>query len=135
MSGVEGQVTWSSVWVLIGGWFEYIIQYNSVQLHIDHLFICITGNNDETETGELKEEPRAINFTITNRTEKQKHDVGRKNKGLDLNKEPTSASRLIPGHISYYDENSKGNSLINENSKTTKIAVGVIFFYVFASYY
>ena len=104
-------------------------------LHINYLLMCITGNDDETETGELKEEPRAINFTITNRTEKQKHDVGRKNKGLDLNKEPTSASRLIPGHISYYDENSKGNSLINENSKTTKIAVGVIFFYVFASYY
>ena len=113
------------------------IKFSTIRcnLHIDHLFICITGNNDETETGELKEEPRAINFTITNRTEKQKHDVGRKNKGLDLNKEPTSASRLIPGHISYYDENSKGNSLINENSKTTKIAVGVIFFYVFTSYY
>ena len=104
-------------------------------LHINHLLICITGNDDETETGELKEEPRAINFTITNRTEKQKHDVGRKNKGLDLNKEPTSASRLIPGHISYYDENSKGNSLMNESSKTTNIAVGFIFFYVIASYY
>ena len=95
--------------------------------------MCITGNDDETETGELKEEPRAINFTITNRTEKQKHDVGRKNKGLDLNKEPTSASRLIPGHISY--GNSKGNSLMNESSKTTKIAVGVILFYVVSSYY
>ena len=104
-------------------------------LHINHLLICITGNDDETETGELKEEPRAINFTITNRTEKQKHDVGRKNKGLDLNKEPTSASRLIPGHISYYDENSKGNSLMNECSNTTKIAVGFMFFFVFASYY
>ena len=61
---------------------------------------------------ELKEEPRAINFTITNRRKSQSQDVGRKNKGIDLNKESTSASRLIPGHDPYYTDNSVSKTFI-----------------------
>ena len=60
---------------IYGSYFSTLL----CNLHINHLLICITGNDDETETGELKEEPRAINFTITNRTEKQKHPQKRRN--------------------------------------------------------
>ena len=74
--------------------------------------VLIAGYPNDTKENELKEEPRAINFTITNRRKSQSQDVGRKNKGIDLNKESTSASRLIPGHDPYYTDNSTSKTFI-----------------------
>ena len=74
--------------------------------------VLIAGYPNDTKENELKEEPRAINFTITNRRKTQSQDVGRKNKGIDLNKESTSASRLIPGHDPYYTDNLASKTFI-----------------------
>ena len=89
-------------------------------------YIEIIGYPNETKENELKEEPRAINFTITNRRQSQSKDVGRKNKGIDLNNESTSASRLIPGHDPYYTDNSKSKILIYPGC----ICISVVFSFI-----
>ena len=93
-----------------------------------NIFYCIEiiGYPNETKENELKEEPRAINFTITNRRQSQSKDVGRKNKGIDLNNESTSASRLTPGHDPYYTDNSKSKILIYPGY----ICISVVFSFI-----
>ena len=92
--------------------------------------IYITGYPNDTIGNELKEEPRAINFTITNRRKSQSEDVARKNKGIDLNKESTSASRLIPGHDPYYTDNSKSKLLTYPGSIWISLIFSVYWKYI-----
>ena len=70
------------------------------------------SNNDR-----FREQPRAINFSISNRGEQRTQDGDTKSKHSDFEKDSASASRFIPGHNTHYHQRSAALKLISP-SKT-----------------
>ena len=70
-----------------------------------------TKFTNETNIDTFREEPRAINFSISNRSGKSKENETIEKEGKTINKEPASPSHLIPGHDMHYSGRSKANIL------------------------
>ena len=70
-----------------------------------------TEERGETDVDTYREEPRAINFSISNRSEKSNKNETNENESRTKTKEAASPTRLTPGHNMYYGGNSNANIL------------------------
>ena len=72
-----------------------------------------TDPNSDSNNDRFREQPRAINFSISNRGEQRNQDGDTKSKDTDFENDTASASWFIPGHNTHYHQRSAALKLIS----------------------